>query len=250
MMRGRPNIEYYFEDPYVAGEIRATEIKGIQSKGVMVFEKHVALNDAETYRMGISIWANEQSICEIYLRCAAKGITEGGAQGIMSGFNRLGAEWFVECKALMTDFLRGECGMQGIAITDMSAMSKYMHTPDGLLAGTDLWDNMMFIKVRGPELKKYADNPAIVSAMREASHRILYSIVNSNAMNGIAPDVKIGSSMLWYYKIVYGVAAVFVLLSVLNIRRLVKGVKMKKAARLGAAPAASSDSSMDGPAKK
>jgi hypothetical protein len=46
------------------------------------------------------------------------------------------------------------------------------------------------------------------------------------------------------------VAAVFVLLSVLNIRRLVKGVKMKKAARLEAAPAASNDSSVDGPAKK
>jgi beta-glucosidase len=247
---GGRNFEYYSEDPYVAGEICATEISGIQSKGVMVFEKHVALNDAETYRMGISIWSNEQAIREIYLRCAEKGITEGGAQGIMSGFNRLGAEWCGESKALMTDFLRGECGMQGIAITDMSAFSKFMDTPDGLLAGTDLWDNMMFNKVRGPELKKYADDPAIVSAMREASHRILYSVVNSNAMNGIAPDAKVGSSMTWYYKIVYGVAAVFVLLSVLNIRRLVKGVKMKKAARLEAAPAASNDSSVDGPAKK
>ena len=137
-----------------------------------------------------------------------------------------------------------------VAITDMSAYSKFMDASDGLLAGTDLWDSMIFNKVRGPELKKYAEDPAIVSAMREASHRILYSVVNSNALNGIAPDAKVGSSIPWYYKIVYGVAAVFVLLSALNIRRLVKGVKMKKAARLEAAPAASNDSSVDGPAKK
>lgn len=227
---GGRNFEYYSEDPFVAGEICAAEVSGIQSKGTMVFIKHVALNDAETYRMGISIWSNEQAMREIYLRCTEKAIGKGGAQGIMSGFNRLGAEWCGESKELMTDFLRGECGLKGISITDMSAYSRFMDTPDGLLAGSNLWDNMMYDKVRGPELEAFADDPAIISALRESSHRIMYSVVNSNAMNGIGENSTVTYAMPWYYWILYGIGAIFALLSVLNIRRLVRGVRMKRSA--------------------
>lgn len=236
---GGRNFEYYSEDPFVAGEICAAEVSGIESKGTMVFIKHVALNDAETYRMGIGIWANEQAMREVYLRCTEKAITEGGAQGIMSGFNRLGAEWCGESKALMTDFLRGECGLKGISITDMSAMSRYMDTPDGLLAGTDLWDNMMYSSLRGPELEAFDDDPAIISAMREASHRIMYSVVNSNAMNGIGENSTVTYAIPWYYWILFGIGSLFAVLSFLNIRRLVKGVKMKRAIRAAAAETAS-----------
>lgn len=67
--------------------------------------------------------------------------------------------------------------------------------------------------------------------MREASHRIMYSVVNSNAMNGIGENSKVSYAMPWYYWILYGIGAVFALLSFLNIRRLVKGVKMRRAIR-------------------
>ena len=48
------NFEYYASDPFVAGTICAAEVQGIQSKGVYVYLKHVALNDSETSRRGVN----------------------------------------------------------------------------------------------------------------------------------------------------------------------------------------------------
>jgi len=45
----------------VAGTICAAEVQGIQSKGVYVYLKHVALNDSETSRRGVNTWLNEQT---------------------------------------------------------------------------------------------------------------------------------------------------------------------------------------------
>ena len=55
------NFEYYSEDGFVSGKMAASEVKGIQSKGVYVFTKHFALNDQEEGRYGISTWSNEQA---------------------------------------------------------------------------------------------------------------------------------------------------------------------------------------------
>ena len=61
------NFEYFSSDPFVAGTIVAAEVQGIQSKGVYVYLKHVALNDSETSRRGVNTWLNEQTAREIYL---------------------------------------------------------------------------------------------------------------------------------------------------------------------------------------
>ena len=47
------NFEYYASDPFVAGTICAAEVNGIQSKGVYVYLKHVALNDSESSRQDL-----------------------------------------------------------------------------------------------------------------------------------------------------------------------------------------------------
>ena len=59
-------------------------------------------------------------------------------------------------------------------------------------------------------------------------------------MNGIGENSKVSYAMPWYYWILYGIGTIFVLLSFLNIRRLVKGVKMKRAMRAASAETADS----------
>lgn len=56
---------------------------------MQAFVKHFALNDQEQGRYGISVWANEQSIRELYLE-SFEGAVRGGASNVMSSFNRLG----------------------------------------------------------------------------------------------------------------------------------------------------------------
>ena len=69
------SFEYFSEDPYLAGKLAAGYIRGIQSKGVYVYLKHVALNDSESSRRGVNTWLNEQAAREIYLEVADKAVT-------------------------------------------------------------------------------------------------------------------------------------------------------------------------------
>ena len=47
------NFEYLSEDPYLAGELSASYVKGVQSKNVGVSVKHYAANNQDYKRMSV-----------------------------------------------------------------------------------------------------------------------------------------------------------------------------------------------------
>lgn len=175
---GRHN-EYYSEDGWLSGEIAASQVQGIRSKGVLAFAKHFALNDQEQGRYGISVWANEQSIREVYLE-AFEGAIRGGAMNVMTSFNRIGVVWSGAHYGLMTGILRDEWGMEGAAITDMSMNAKWMDYRMGVLAGQDIWCGQ---KGSMGTLDGSENDPAIASAVHRAMKNIVYSVTRTNAMN-------------------------------------------------------------------
>ena len=204
---GGRNFEYYSEDGFLAGMIAASEVKGIQSKGVYVFIKHFALNDQETNTRTISVFANEQSIREIYLKPFELAIRKGGAHNVMTAFSRVGVVWSSAHRGLMTDVLRGEWGMDGFAITDYTttgaattAHSRTTYDPYlAVNAGTDTFDSS------GSESQyvylyrlNYEKDPEMVWNMREACHRILYVVGNSAAMNGMSKGTIVIPIMGWW----------------------------------------------------
>lgn len=120
--QGGRNNEYYSEDPLLSGRMSAAVTRGAQSKDIIVTVKHFAANEQETNRQsnGLYTWLSEQSLREIYLEPFEISVKEGGAKGIMSAYNRIGAEWCGGSKALITDLLRNEWGFDGFVITDAS----------------------------------------------------------------------------------------------------------------------------------
>lgn len=212
------NFEYYSEDPFISGIVCETEVRAIQSNGVYVFTKHFALNDQENGRYGISTWANEQTIREIYLE-GFEGSVKGGGSGVMSSFNRIGVVWSGAHRGLMTEVLRNEWGAKGMAITDCSMFANYMDYRLGLLAGQNIWDG--YTMKLEHQINNNQSNAAIVSAMVDSMHRISYSIVNSLAMNGISASSEMVRIIPWWQGILIGVCVVFFVATVGSATMLV-----------------------------
>jgi len=200
------NFEYYSEDPLLSGVFAREVSDGALSKGVYTTIKHFAMNDQETNRVnnGIATWANEQAIREVYLKAFEipvkqvsgqlnyisddKGTwatAEIGQTGIMSSFNRIGSTWAGGSHALMTDVLRTEWGFQGFVITDFNLYG-YMYPDQGIAAGSDHMLTFEPFKTLEDDSSAYA-----VSNLRTVAHNILFTVANSNAMDGVAPAGQI-----------------------------------------------------------
>lgn len=224
------NFEYYSEDGYLSGMICAYECAAMECHGLYVYNKHCALNDQEDGRNGIFTWANEQAIREIYLRAFELPITvEGksyawngeaiklkGASGVMLGLNRMGCFWTGMTNGLINGFLRGECGMHGIAITDMwfGSSYTYQNMPAMLLAGTNLIDGQQDAAQMDACKTDHAD---VAWALRDSTHRILYTVVHSNAMNGITEDVTVKILTPWWQKALIGLEIGFGILFAVSL---------------------------------
>ncbi len=182
------NWEYYSEDGFMSGAMAANVIIGASEKGVYTYIKHFAVNDQETNRdsNGLLTWLDEQAMREIYLKPFEIAVKVGNTSAMMSSFNRLGKVWAGGSYELLTDVLRNEWGFQGMVITDYNV---YAHMPaDQMIrAGGDL----NLIQDKRPTTSTEALTPTQISLMRSASKNILYTVVNSNAMNGLGEDATI-----------------------------------------------------------
>ena len=224
---GGRNFEYYSEDPFISGQICAAQVGGIQSKGVYVYMKHFALNDQDTGRDGLCVWTNEQAAREIYLQAFEYPIEQANALCVMTSFNRLGTTWAGGDYNLLTNILRNEFGMKGIILTDFSNSNNYMDVVQGVVAGGNAWDANDANKWPA-KLKEYKDNATVCNAMRDASKHILYTVANSNAMNGVSENVQIVEVRAWWQTAILVLDVVFGVLAVGSAVMLVRDIRRKK----------------------
>lgn len=211
------NFEYYSEDGFISGEMALSAVKAAADKGVYAYIKHFALNDQEDHRSAVATFANEQSIREIYLKPFQTVIEKRGTQkimvqeynaetgafskvekeiptvaAVMTAFNRVGCVWAGGNYNLLTGVLRKEWGFNGSVITDYDN-GGYMDTIQCIKAGGDL-------KLTTFTTSQFDMNSkATQYYAREAIKHVLYTVVNSNAMNGMAHGVAAASLPFAYY---------------------------------------------------
>ncbi len=129
------NFEYYSEDPYLASQIAAAHIKGVQSKNVGACIKHFAANNQETRRMTISSEVDERALREIYLAAFEDAVKEAKPWAVMCSYNQLNGTFASENRWLLHDVLKEEWGYDGLVVTDWGAINDRVK---GLMAGLDL----------------------------------------------------------------------------------------------------------------
>ncbi|MBR4209975.1 MAG: glycoside hydrolase family 3 C-terminal domain-containing protein [Lachnospiraceae bacterium] len=201
------NNEYYSEDPILSGRTAAAVVKGALSKGMISYIKHLALNDMETNRSNVCTWATEQSIREIYLRAFEIAIKDGGANGVMTGMNRIGYIKAISNYSLTTGVLRNEWNFHGIIVSDITSDATLT---DGMLSsGADTMLTTGMCRLTTTAENKYQN------LMKEVIHRICYNVVNSSAMNGYTAGSKTASEGIPVYMILLGVLDVLVALAII-----------------------------------
>ena len=217
------NFEYYSEDAFLSGEMSVPAIQGMQEKGAITYLKHFLGNEQETNRNGVSTFMSQQAMREVYLEAFKAGITEGKTKGIMGGFNRIGCTWTGAHYGLMTEVLRGEFEWTGIADTDaVFGYSPYMGFKCGLMAGTTAWLTSG-TGVYDAVIEDVLQDAQLVGKLREASHYLLYNVVNSLAFNGISQDSRVVPVTPYWEVILYVIIGVLSVVTVGSAAMVVVG---------------------------
>ncbi len=203
---GGRNFENLSEDSLLTGIICSEIVRGAADAGIYCYIKSFIANTQETLRDGLYCWMTEQTLREVYL-APFKTAISGGATGIMTAYNRLGAVWTGGSRALLTDLLRTEWNFKGAVITEYADHKEYMNADQMLYAGGDLWMcNWKNDEVFEYFDKNYDSNAEFVSALRKASKRVIYMGLNAaytnslyNATDGNAPIIKEGvKAFMWW----------------------------------------------------
>lgn len=129
------NFEYFSEDPYLAGEMSAAFINGVQSRNVGTSIKHFAANNQEHRRMSSSSNADERTLREIYFPAFETAVKKAQPWTVMCSYNRINGVYASEDPWLLTRVLREDWGFEGYVVSDWGAVSDRVA---GLKAGLDL----------------------------------------------------------------------------------------------------------------
>lgn len=216
------NHEYYSEDPILTNILGKTFVKGGLSKGVILSAKHFAFNTQESYREGLCQFMEEQSAREMELR-AYQGLSEDinyindsgneiNALGLMSSFSRAGVCGVNAHTGLMKNILRKEWGFKGLISTDMVVAGNFFNPQDSVI------NNVTFMATSNAEnlLNSYwtdynnkslvKSDPNMLQALYENMHFYMYSLANSNALNGLAPGdvVDLNTKSWWEWVLISG----------------------------------------------
>lgn len=129
------NFEYFSEDPFLAGEMAANYIVGLQNRGIGASLKHFAANNQEFQRFSIDAVVDERALREIYLPAFEKAVKVGKPWTVMHSYNKLNGQVMSENAYLLKDILKGEWGFEGLVESDWGAVRDRVKS---LVGGTDL----------------------------------------------------------------------------------------------------------------
>ncbi|WP_105566935.1 glycoside hydrolase family 3 protein [Microbacterium halophytorum] len=178
---GGRNFEYYSEDPLLSGRMSAAMVSGAQSRDVLTFMKHFALNEQETSaRTGVNVFVDEQAMREIYLKPFEITVKEADASGAMSSFINIGGRWAGGSEALLQDVLRDEWGFDGVVSSD-AVLGGFMDPALAVRYGNDLMLAVLGNGTVKQVEEVYDEDPVGVGAgLRDRVHTVMFALLKTD----------------------------------------------------------------------
>lgn len=189
------NFETFSEDPLLAADLVAAEIRGIQGEGLIATVKHFALNNQEKDRQSVDVVVDEQTLHEVELR-GFEAAVDAGTGAVMGAYNKVDGTYACESRPLLTGVLRDQWGFDGWVMTDWFAAHS---TAAAITAGLDMEmpDGTYF----GEALKAAVRNGSVAETyVDRAVRRILGVMDRFGLLDGSAParparDAKAGAAV-------------------------------------------------------
>ena len=133
--------ENFGEDPYLAGKMAASYIRGMQGDDEKYIKsvatpKHYKMNSSENNRHCGSSNADEATIREYYGKVYEYAVKEGKPESIMTSYNRINGVPASANDYILTTLLREEWGFDGFVVSDCGAVA-------------DTYSNPMFAPITG-----------------------------------------------------------------------------------------------------
>ncbi|MEH0196171.1 beta-glucosidase [Caulobacter sp. CCNWLY153] len=173
--RNGRNFEYLGEDPWLAANLVAAQINGIQAQGIVSTIKHFSLNGQETSRHFANSVIDEAAHRESDLLAFQIAIEKSQPGSVMCAYNLVNGDYSCGNPHLLNDVLKGDWGYKGWVMSDWGAV----HATDYIVKGLDQQSGeQLDAKIWfGEPLKAAVEKGEIPAArLSDATRRILRSM--------------------------------------------------------------------------
>ena len=183
------------EDPYLAGEITAQHLLGIQDQYIIAGVKHYAFNDQETGRTQANALIDDRSARESDLLAFDVALSNSNAQMVMCAYSLVNGIYNCQNSHLLNDILKGDMGFNGFVLSDWYATQSSVASALGGLDQEQPY-GYFFSGIWTPESLKMAlangDMPA--SRLDNMVHRILRGMYAAGVFDHSATVQPINAS--------------------------------------------------------
>lgn len=174
-LNGR-NIEYFSEDPYLAGVMAGELAAGIEATGVGACYKHFIANNCEASRKRNQSIMSERTLRELYLQAFAYAMEICTPVSVMTAYNGVNGLHTAVDPELIEGLLRDELGFKGYVMTDWNTYDS-CDMVDILLAGNNwLTPGSSDEKFTGPLEKAVESGRLPLDVLRESVGRLLWTV--------------------------------------------------------------------------
>jgi beta-glucosidase len=189
-LNGR-NYETYSEDPFLAGTLASSFIKGVQSEHIGAVIKAMTANNQQTNQQHLDVQVSERALREIYLPAFKIPVLEANPWGVMTAYNSLNGHPTCASKHLILTILKGQWRYDGFVVSDWRSVQG----SDSITAGLD-------IEMPGPGrfmatkdiLKAVAEGMLTEDELNDRVSRYLRALVKSRLLDSDRPKLAAESN--------------------------------------------------------